>query len=68
MNLAHIIDGHPGDHVAIITRSVETTYDQLRADVAKLRGGFARLGVTTGDRVALLCGNGLYFVESYLAD
>ncbi len=67
MNLAHIIDGHPGDHIAIITRSVETTYDELRADVAKLRGGFAKLGVTTGDRVALLCGNGLYFVESYLA-
>jgi long-chain acyl-CoA synthetase len=67
VNLAHIIDGHPGEHVAIITRGIETTYDQLRADVAKLRGGFAELGVTRGDRVALLCSNGLHFVESYLA-
>jgi long-chain acyl-CoA synthetase len=67
VNLAHIIDGHPPEHVAIITRGVETTYGQLRADVAKLRGGLAKLGIGAGDRVALLCGNGLYFVESYLA-
>ena len=28
-----------------------------------VRGGLAKLGVGRGDRVALLCGNGLYFVE-----
>jgi long-chain acyl-CoA synthetase len=67
VNLAQIIDGHPEEKVAIITRGVETTYGQLRVDVAKLRGGFAKLGVGSGDRVALLCGNGLYFVETYLA-
>ncbi|MBK5331778.1 MAG: AMP-binding protein, partial [Ilumatobacteraceae bacterium] len=64
MNLAHIIDGHPPDHVAIISRGVETTYRQLGDDVAKVRGGLTKLGVGTGDRVALLCGNGLYFVEA----
>ena len=67
MNLAHIIDGHPEANIAIINRGVETTYGQLRVDVAKLRGGLAKLGVGPGDRVALLCGNGLQFVESYLA-
>lgn len=67
MNLADIIDGHPAEHVAIINRGVETTYGQLRDDVAKVRGGLANLGVGAGDRVALLCGNGLCFVETYLA-
>ena len=59
MNLASIIDGHPDDHVAIISGGVETTYGQLRADVAKVRGGLAELGVSAGDRVALLCGNSM---------
>ena len=67
MNLAHIIDGHPPEHVAIISRGVETTYGQLADDVARVRGGLTKLGVGSGDRVALLCGNGLYFVETYLA-
>ncbi|MEY2401919.1 MAG: long-chain acyl-CoA synthetase [Ilumatobacteraceae bacterium] len=67
MNLAHIIDGHPSDHVAIISRGAQTTYGQLRDEVARVRGGLAGLGVGAGDRVALLCGNGLCFVETYLA-
>jgi long-chain acyl-CoA synthetase len=67
VNLAHIIDGHPPEHVAIISRGVETTYEQLTDDVAKVRGGLSKLGVGSGDRVALLCGNSLYFVEIYLA-
>jgi long-chain acyl-CoA synthetase len=67
VNLAHIIDGHAPDHVAIVSRGVETTYGQLRENVARLRGGLAKLGVVQGDRVALLCGNGTGFVEMYLA-
>ena len=67
MNLAHIIDEHAPDHVAIISRGVETTYGELRDHVARVRGGLARLGVGQGDRVALLCGNGPCFVEAYLA-
>ena len=67
MNLAHIIDGHPAEHVALISRGVETTYGKLRDEVARVRGGLAALGVSEGDRVALLCGNGRYFVETYLA-
>jgi len=67
VNLAHIIDGHAPDHVAIISRGVETTYGQLRDQVGRVRGGLAELGVGQGDRVALLCGNSLGFVEAYLA-
>jgi len=65
--LAHIIDPHPADKVAIISRGRPTTYGALREQVAHVRGGLAALGVTKGDRVALLCSNGRFFVDLYLA-
>ncbi|MBI4885247.1 MAG: AMP-binding protein [Actinobacteria bacterium] len=67
MNLARIIEGHPADRVAIFSRGKPTTYGQLCDQVAHVRGGLAALGVAKGDRVALLCGNGRYFAELYLA-
>lgn len=67
MNLAAMIEPHDADRVALISRSRETTYGQLRDQVARLRGGFAANGVGHGDRVAILCGNNRYFVISYLA-
>jgi long-chain acyl-CoA synthetase len=67
VNLAHIIDPHPADKVAIISRGRPTTYGALRDQVAHVRGGLAALGVGKGDRVALLCSNGRYFVDLYLA-
>ena len=67
MNLAHIIDPHPSEHVAIYSRGRPTTYGVLRDQVAHLRGGLVRLGVGRGDSVALLCSNGRYFVDLYLA-
>ena len=67
MNLAHIIDHHDADRVALISRGRSTTYGELRNQVAHLRGGLAALGVGEGDRVGLLCGNGRHFVLSYLA-
>lgn len=67
MNLAHLVDDHANDRVAIISRNRATTYGELRDQVAHLRGGLAGLGVVDGDRVALLCGNGRHFVICYLA-
>ena len=67
MNLAHIIDPHPADHVAVISRGRATTYGALREQVAHVRGGLAALGVGKGDTVAMLCSNGRYFVDLYLA-
>ena len=67
MNLAHIIDDHDADRVALISRGRPTTYGALCDQVAHLRGGLAGLGVGPGDRVGLLCGNGRYFVLAYLA-
>lgn len=67
MNLADIIEGHEADKVALVSRGRQTTYGVLRDHVAGVRGGLAELGVGPGDRVALLCGNGRWFVEAYLA-
>ncbi|MFZ9627841.1 MAG: AMP-binding protein [Ilumatobacteraceae bacterium] len=67
MNLAHIIDAHPADRVALVSRGRVTTYGTLRDQVAHVRGGLVALGVGDGDRVALLCSNGRYFVDVYLA-
>lgn len=67
MNYAHLIDDHPGDHVAIVSRGRPTTYGTLRDQVAHVRGGLVALGVRPGDRVGLLCSNGRFFVDTYLA-
>ena len=67
MNLATIVDGHPDDAVALVSRGEPTTYGSLRALVAGARGGLAAQGIGAGDRVALLCGNTRHFVVAYLA-
>ena len=67
VNLARMIEGHDADRVALISRNRETTYGELRNQVARLRGGLVGLGIGEGDRVAILCGNNRYFVVSYLA-
>ncbi|MBW3614349.1 MAG: AMP-binding protein [Actinobacteria bacterium] len=67
MNLATIIEGHPDDAVAFVSRGVPTTYGQLRGQVAELRGGLAGAGVRPGDRVAIVSANNWLFVVSYLA-
>jgi len=67
VNLAHIIDSHSDESVAIISRGRATTYGALRAQVGSLRNEFTKLGIGKGDVVALLCGNSRYFAVSYLA-
>lgn len=67
MNLADIIEGHPEDALAFISRGRRTTYGELRSQVADLRAGLVRLGIEPGDRVALLSANNWFFAVSYLA-
>lgn len=67
MNLVSIIDDHPDEAVALISRGKTTTYGQLRRQVAGFRGGLSGLGLEPGDRLAVLCANNWYFVVSYLA-
>jgi long-chain acyl-CoA synthetase len=67
VNLASIIEGHPAESVALVSRGKTTTYGELRSQVAALRGGLRGLGVRPGDRVAIATGNNWYFVSTYLA-
>ena len=67
MNLATIIDPHPDDAIALISRGKRTSYGQLRDQVAGFRAGLAGLGLEPGDRVAIACGTNWYFAVSYLA-
>ena len=62
MNLATLIESHPSDHVALISRGRTTTYGELREQVGGLRGGLTGLGLDVGDRVGILCANNWYFV------
>ena len=67
MNLAHMIEPHENERVALIVQNQPVTFGDLRAQVDGLRGGLVGLGVQPGDHVALICGNGMHFVVSYLA-
>jgi long-chain acyl-CoA synthetase len=67
VNLAAVIESHPADAVALVSRGQPTTYGELRDQVALLRGGLVRLGVQPGDRVALVTANNWFFAVSYLA-
>ena len=67
VNLAHIIDGHDDDSVALIWRNRVTTYGELRSQVAAFRGGLAASGIGADDRVAIVVGNSPHFVIAYLA-
>jgi len=67
VNLATIIEPHPDDAVALISRGRDTSYGELRRQVAAMRGGLTALGLVPGDRVAIIANNNWYFVASYLA-
>lgn len=67
MNLASIIDGHPDEAPALISRGRVTTYGELRRQVAALRSGLAAEGIVPGDAVVIAIGNKRHFVVSYLA-
>lgn len=67
VNLATIIDEHPAEALALISRGKPTNYGTLRDEVDDVRTGLVDLGVKPGDRVAILAGNTRYFVETFLA-
>ncbi len=67
MNLASIIDEHPGAAPALVSSGEVVTYEALRAQVAAVRGGMVQVGVVPGDRVAIITASNWYFVVGYLA-
>jgi long-chain acyl-CoA synthetase len=67
VNLASIVDKHDGSLPAIISRGRTTSYGELRDQIDSFRGSLGALGIVPGDRVALMCGNGRWFVVAYMA-
>jgi len=67
VNVAEIIDGHPGDAVALADPARTMTYGELRAETAAARGALLERGVAPGDRVALAIGNTWEFPVVFLA-
>ena len=67
MNLVSVLDAHPDDDVALVSRTRPTTYGELRRQTAELRHGLLGLGVAPGDRVAVLVANNWYFAAAFLA-
>jgi len=67
VNLATVIEGHPGQAVALVEGSRVTSYAALGVQAGVVRGGLARLGLEPGDRVALVSDNHWAFVVAYLA-
>ncbi len=67
MNLASIVDPHDADATAIISRGRSTSYGDLRHQIDAFRGSLLQLEIKPGDRIAMLCGNGRWFVVAYLA-
>lgn len=66
MNLATIINGHDGSHVALIEGDERVTYDELRTRVDAMRSHLGASGVRRGDNVVLACGNEIHFVVAAL--
>lgn len=62
-----MIDAHPDDAVALVSRGRPSTYGTLKAQVGSVRRAFAEMGLRKGDRVALITPNNRHFVVTYLA-
>lgn len=69
MNLVSLLLGHVDerpDAVALVDGDREITFAELEALAAATAGSFGRLGVTPGDRVAIVGANDVFFVAAYL--
>jgi long-chain acyl-CoA synthetase len=67
LNLATVLDPHPDDAVALVSRGRTTTYQVLRDQASAVRAGLVGLGLEPGDRVGILCGTNWYFAAAYLS-
>jgi len=62
-----MLDPHPDDAVALVSRGRTTTYQVLRDQAGAVRAGLVGLGLEPGDRVGILCGTNWYFAAAYLS-
>lgn len=67
MNLATLLEDHPGDRTAIVAGGDRISYGRLRDEIDATRGVLSRLGLDEGDRIAILCGTNPRFVRAWFA-
>jgi long-chain acyl-CoA synthetase len=67
VNLATLLDDHPGEHTALVAGGDRIGYGRLRDEIDATRGVLAGLGLDEGDRVAILCGTNPRFVRAWYA-
>jgi long-chain acyl-CoA synthetase len=67
VNLASLIENHPGDRRALYEDGSWVTWGELRRRSAAVALGLAGLGVGPGDRVAIAWPTSIDFVVAYLA-
>lgn len=67
MNLASLLDVHPGDRTALVAGGDRISYGRLRDEIDATRGVLADLGLQPGDRIAIMCGTNPRFVRAWFA-
>ncbi|MEQ8843148.1 MAG: AMP-binding protein [Acidimicrobiales bacterium] len=67
MNLATLLEDHPGDRTALVAGGDRISYGRLRDEIDATRGVLSRLGLDEGDRIAILCGTNPRFVRAWFA-
>ena len=66
--LREVLDFGAGDHAALVAPDGPTiSYDDLRAQVDRLRAQLRELGISKEDRVAIVLPNGLESIVTFLA-
>ena len=67
VNLATLLDDHPGDRTALVAGGDRISYGRLRDEIDATRGVLSRLGLEEGARIAILCGTNPRFVRAWFA-
>ena len=61
----HVNEGR-GERIAVTSNGAETSYSQLQLELFRAQNALADLGVTTGDRVAMVVNDDLSFMAIFL--
>lgn len=67
VNLATLLEDHPGDRTALVAGGDRIAYGRLRDEIDAIRGVLRGLGLDEDDRIAILCGTNPRFVQAWYA-